>query len=388
MKKPVIAGAFLLLCFIAAAAHAASFDCKKASTEVEKMICADARLSKLDEELAVTYRDTAGKAAPTEKAALRKEQATWLKSRNACKENLCIEVMYRTRLAMLASAATERPRAQAGTPGVSLYGRFWLTYGHGAKVCEAYLERLNRSSYEHHPKCDRPENGEVPGFRALNRVRLGAEEVQPFWASVSTFLASGQIQDWKRGDEESRKLGLRPRFGNVDEQLKAIRGESTLSVFRYAPPIDIDNDGVADVAVTWRSGNCAPLGPLQQMDYWSSIPVVLNGIGDGPDVDRTRQLVGHPSGGYRLPSGKVANKFRPIGRHMSIFEFERTYYMDTFFDGWGDFSGHRQYDAELGKYDPEIASRLAVFLRRGSETKQVCEYWFEEYSESAQRGSR
>lgn len=366
----------------------ASFDCKKAKTEVEKTICANPELSKLDEELAAAYRDAIGKAGQTEKAKLRKEQAAWLRARNACKDTLCIEVMYRTRNAMLTAEAATRAPASADAPAAFSYGRFWLTYGHGVKVCEAYLERLNQSSYEHHPRCDRPEDDSVPGFRALGRVKLSAEEMQPFWAPVSTFLASGKVQDWKRGDEESRKLGLRPRFGSVEEQLETIRGEATLRVFRYEPPIDIDNDGVTDPVIVWRAGSCRPFGDLSLMHYWDSIPIVLNAGGDGSHVERTRRIFGHPSGGYRLSTGKMATEFRPIGRTMGIFQFDGAYYMDTFFDGWGDFNGYRQHDPGLGQYDPEIAKRLAVFLRRGGETKQVCEYWFEDFYESTAAATR
>ena len=47
MKKIV-----LFLGFFVFFAHAASFDCTKASTSIEKHICSDANLSVLDEELA------------------------------------------------------------------------------------------------------------------------------------------------------------------------------------------------------------------------------------------------------------------------------------------------------------------------------------------------
>lgn len=113
---------------------------------------------------------------------------------------------------------------------------------------------------------------------------------------------------------------------------------------------------------------------------------MLNAVGDGPDVERTRQLFGHPLGGYRLSSGKMASEFRPIGRHIGIFEFEGKYYMDTFFDTWGDFNGNLRDAPSPGQLlpakEPEIANSLAVFLRRGNETRQVCEYWFEDSSES------
>lgn len=39
-----------LLCLVAVPVQAASFDCGKAGTKVEKLVCADAELSKLDED--------------------------------------------------------------------------------------------------------------------------------------------------------------------------------------------------------------------------------------------------------------------------------------------------------------------------------------------------
>ena len=47
----VLAGIFLSGCASHAPVYAASFDCNKASTKIEKIICADSELSKLDGEL-------------------------------------------------------------------------------------------------------------------------------------------------------------------------------------------------------------------------------------------------------------------------------------------------------------------------------------------------
>lgn len=63
-------------------AHAASFDCAKAGTNVEKLVCADAELSKLDERMAKNYND-ALKTYPVP-GALKLRQKQWLKRRNAC----------------------------------------------------------------------------------------------------------------------------------------------------------------------------------------------------------------------------------------------------------------------------------------------------------------
>ena len=335
LKQATLVG-LLLVTTGSGLAFAASFDCKKAKTKVEKTICADLRLSELDEELAAAFRDALRDARQPEKAELRKKQTAWLKARNGCKDKLCTEVMYRTRLAILAAVVTRRKPEDAEVPPATSFGRFWLTYGVGVEVCEAYLERLNRSSYEHHPRCDRSENIGSARFQPLGRTRLSVEEIQPFWPSVHTFLASGQVQDWKRGDEELRRLGLAPRFGSVKEQLETLRSESTLAVFRFKRPVDINNDAVPDRIMIWRTGSCGRFGALDEMRYWQSIPLVLNAAGDGPDVERTRELFGHPSGGYQLSSGGMATEFRPIGKSMGIFQFDGTYYMDTFFDGPSD----------------------------------------------------
>ena len=78
--------------------HAASFDCSKAGTQVEKAICSDPELGRLDEELMAAYK----KVAATE----RKAQRAWLKYRNTCGPDVqCLTGMYESRIAVLERAA-------------------------------------------------------------------------------------------------------------------------------------------------------------------------------------------------------------------------------------------------------------------------------------------
>jgi len=84
------------------AAHAASFDCGKAQSTVEKMVCTDAELSRLDEEIAKVYGEVL-KKFPDE-ALLKKQQRGWLKARNRCKDISCLSDYYRGRLAELNEA--------------------------------------------------------------------------------------------------------------------------------------------------------------------------------------------------------------------------------------------------------------------------------------------
>ncbi|WP_026145272.1 lysozyme inhibitor LprI family protein [Pseudomonas asplenii] len=65
-------------------AIAASFDCQKASTAVEKAICASPELSGLDRALGDYYSQAMAKLAPEPREALRSDQRAWLQTRNAC----------------------------------------------------------------------------------------------------------------------------------------------------------------------------------------------------------------------------------------------------------------------------------------------------------------
>ena len=78
--KNIIVG--MLLCSVYL--NAASFDCKKASTQIEKEICSNDKLGKLDEELAFVYKTTKKLFAEEERHvnALRKDQIEWMKTRN------------------------------------------------------------------------------------------------------------------------------------------------------------------------------------------------------------------------------------------------------------------------------------------------------------------
>ncbi|WP_244788336.1 lysozyme inhibitor LprI family protein [Cupriavidus pauculus] len=86
-----------LLC-LSAVAHAASFDCKKAGTFVEKEICADASLSKLDDALTSNYRMMMASNLGDGGASLKKEQRAWLAKRNKCTTNKCLNDLYRERV--------------------------------------------------------------------------------------------------------------------------------------------------------------------------------------------------------------------------------------------------------------------------------------------------
>lgn len=80
-------------------ASAASFDCAKASTRIEKMICQDDGLSRLDDQMADNYK--AQLAAQPNDPSVREAQARWLQERNKCADESCLRIAYVDRLSAL-----------------------------------------------------------------------------------------------------------------------------------------------------------------------------------------------------------------------------------------------------------------------------------------------
>jgi uncharacterized protein len=80
-------------------AQAASFNCAKASTFVEKEICHNPYLSKLDEVMATNYKYMLASAIGEGAAKdLKQTQKQWLGQRNSCTTSDCIEKAYLTRI--------------------------------------------------------------------------------------------------------------------------------------------------------------------------------------------------------------------------------------------------------------------------------------------------
>lgn len=82
------------------AAGAASFDCTRATGRVERLICSNAELSALDDELADAHamQPQDGVAA----AQLRAAQRAWLRTRDACADAACVRGSVERRIAELA----------------------------------------------------------------------------------------------------------------------------------------------------------------------------------------------------------------------------------------------------------------------------------------------
>lgn len=73
----------VLILVVSGSSSAQAFDCAKASTETEKLICSDRALKQADDELGEAWRKARALLGETEFKTLRQNQRTWLKTRDA-----------------------------------------------------------------------------------------------------------------------------------------------------------------------------------------------------------------------------------------------------------------------------------------------------------------
>jgi hypothetical protein len=163
--------------------------------------------------------------------------------------------------------------------------------------------------------------------------------------------------------------------------------------------VDIDNDGQPDNLLMWYTaagaGGC---GALNGYDIYpgrgSHTANILDAKNQSIDEKRTKELFGHPVGGYpHVVNGRFLgffDDFRYVGTSMGIFAYQGSYYFDTFFDSWGDFNGKRVEgylvayrkgkrtitEGRYRKFKRSTHATLGVLQRKNGKTKQVCEYYW------------
>ena len=140
MRRALVAAAALL---VAGSPFAAGFDCAKAATAVEKLVCADAELSAQDERLAALHARV--RAADASATAVQRD---WLaNTRDRCKDAACLKAAYASRLAALQAAlppcpATEHALAGGGwvvAEGSDQFEEFDLSVVDGQRVFASFL---------------------------------------------------------------------------------------------------------------------------------------------------------------------------------------------------------------------------------------------------------
>ncbi|RJF99534.1 lysozyme inhibitor LprI family protein [Noviherbaspirillum saxi] len=110
------------LLFATSIAWAASFDCHKARTPSEKLICSDPSLSKLDEDLNAAYKRAL--ESGQDKTLIRHWQREWLTSYSvtSCTTVVCLKEAFSLQIKLLNQVAL--PNAETATWS-GRYVRYW-----------------------------------------------------------------------------------------------------------------------------------------------------------------------------------------------------------------------------------------------------------------------
>ena len=88
--------------------HSASFDCAKAKTKVDKLVCGDPKLSDLDDKLIALYNKVLAQSPVPEDT--KQQQREWVKDpRNLCKNTACLEGAYTNRISDLQEQLEKLP---------------------------------------------------------------------------------------------------------------------------------------------------------------------------------------------------------------------------------------------------------------------------------------
>lgn len=114
MRRAMISVAVAVSWLATAEVRAASFDCKKAKTKIEKLICETPELSKADDDLGALFKQAVKAVGKTRAKGLREAQSLWLsRYRNDCADAACALAAYQKRLLEL--RATIKPSGRSGT---------------------------------------------------------------------------------------------------------------------------------------------------------------------------------------------------------------------------------------------------------------------------------
>jgi len=100
---------FMILPLVSGFAFSASFDCDKALTRTEKLICSNDDLGSMDKTLINKYKKALSVLNKTDKREFRNSQKRWLKLRNkACNNAHNCKAIYLSRITSLEKLISKR----------------------------------------------------------------------------------------------------------------------------------------------------------------------------------------------------------------------------------------------------------------------------------------
>lgn len=236
--------------------QAASFDCAKAVTNIEKLICSDPAISQLDSDLGIAYKSAMVKAE--NKDALKQEQRVWLKTcLNTCKEVECLSEAYGKRIAELNLIP---PSSLAGSSAPQK-PKFTLEKGKQFQLCRDFLELINRVPKKEDPNCglDYPfdDIAKKQGFREIDWKEVNLQDYKEIFKNHSVYRKKDQTpEEIKRNEEqfESYFPSSTARIWTASFDANGDKNKDTVIKIKYKNCVKgssgevflVRNDGVLD----------------------------------------------------------------------------------------------------------------------------------------------
>lgn len=365
---------------LASSVHAASFDCAKAQTKVEKLICADAELSKLDESLSASY--SAALQDQSQAKTARREQKLWLKERNACEDKDCLMEFYWVRIHDLSGTESQAPLE--------------IVFSKDPALCEAYkryvvweineTQNLDRPQYrrttslgdfgsftwyDNPPQCKRPFGEKVPEFSPVKWREIKPEDYPELSGQAERYL---NYWPWNR-PEVAHAL----TEAGFKEGTKGVISQHTIDWVRmWLGEADIGNNGHVETLIKIDDGRCAYdphwIGGATPA-RWRVPVMVVDATGKKIDTVKSEWMLG------------VSTITKPVYEGMHSLELQS-------FDVFG-FSGHTYYDRwedegvdwedawspdkngqPYGKLNLPKHAALTVYIVSQEKTTAICRFKF------------
>lgn len=239
-------------------AQAASFDCKKAQTKTEQMICDPSRpygfIDSQDDELNIAYQWAVMRV--NDKQKLINEQRRWLKDiRNHCADRACLAKVYRERLETLA--------ALVQTPGC--YTLQPVKEGKKVRpiepVCEVMEKNLNRF-------CDQPPM--ACGLKIAPEYRH--QILLPYWIPMDHPEGyPGLIEEFIRMPWQEPHTHQQEVETELQEELTKIEQALTENRLSFSTAeLDLYNLGKPQTAYRLDYGDCQIRNPqIADRTHWN-----------------------------------------------------------------------------------------------------------------------
>jgi uncharacterized protein YecT (DUF1311 family) len=273
-----------LLCFCAllwsVAARPASFDCDKANTQIEKIICGDSALSELDDRLATAYKQLL--QVSTQHQALKARQQGWLRERNACPTRDCVEDTYLRRIEEISSQLTVGEDAKAHRP-------YRLVPGKEEPVCAVMLKLYNADISKF-------------GIEQYTREPFSAIHWKSLHVAGDPGARVRDIDLYNNGNKQKivkiRNPGVGPISSAPFTEYRIYKAPSLPSGEISAQDLDRNSVSVRPLGYWFRYGDKS-----DALDYPEiAVPFVFNGITyvSLRDLDRESFKAATPSNGFHL----------------------------------------------------------------------------------------